>query len=201
VQIGEGCHEQQVFVADSKDAEKVAKTLGEGLGREVQVAHWHEFNPQLRRTMRVTISQTAVITFIVMVVILFGIGSTISMTAAERIREFGLLGVLGFGPRSIGAYVIVEALVVGLSTMVAAGIVVTLVILGMGVNGIDLTPIAGERIVLDGVLIDMHMKPTPNPGDYAWSALLVIGTSLLAALMPAFRASRLRPAQALRTTV
>lgn len=200
LEIGEGSHEQQIFVADSRDAERVARALAAGLGPGVQVAHWHEFNPQLRRTMRVTFSQTAVVTFIVMVVILFGIGSTISMTAAERIREFGLLGVLGFGPRSIFAYVMCEGFVVGLSTLIASTVLVTAVILWMGVHGIDLTPIAGERIVLDGVLIDMHMRPTPDPGDYAIAAMMVLGTSLLAALLPAWRASRLKPAQALRTT-
>lgn len=196
--IGRGCHEQQVFIDDARLAEEVAATLQQGLGNDVQVAVWHEFNPQLRRTMRVSYSQTMVVAFIVVVVILFGIGSTVSMSASERIREFGLLGVLGMGPRTLFGYVLCEGLVVGLSTLAVSSVLVTASLIWMGSHGIDLTPMAGERIVLDGVLIDMRMRPSPSLDDILRAVAMVLGTSVLAAFWPAWRASRLQPAQALR---
>lgn len=196
--IGEGCHEQQVFVDDARASDEVAAALQKGLGSGVQVAVWTEFNPQLRRTMRVSYSQTMVVAFIVVVVILFGIGSTVSMSASERIREFGLFGVLGMGPRTLFGYVLCEGLVVGLSTLLVSSVIVTALLLWMGSHGIDLTPMAGERIVLDGVLIDMRMKPSPSLYDILRAVAMVLGASVCAAFVPAWRASRLQPAQALR---
>ena len=198
--IGEACHEQQVFVDDARLTDAVAAALQAGLGPSVQVATWLEFNPQLRRTMRVSLSQSLVVAFIVVIVILFGIGSTISMAASERIREFGLFAVLGMGPRTLCGYVLCEAAVVGLSTLAVSTVLVTVALLWMGAHGIDLTPIAGERIVLDGVLIDMHMRPTPSVGDTLMAVGLVLAASFAAALVPAWRAARLQPAHALRVT-
>lgn len=196
--VGTACHEQQVFIDDAKNAEEAAAKLQAGLGRDVDVAVWQVFNPQLRRTMRVSYSQTMVVAFIVVVVILFGIGSTVSMSASERIREFGLFGVLGMGPRTLFMYVVCEALVVGLSTLAVSSVLVTVAILWMGQHGLDLTVMAGERIVLDGVLIDMRLRPHPDLYDIVKAVAMVLGTSIAASFLPAWRASKLQPAQALR---
>lgn len=196
--VGTSLHEQQVFIDEAKNAEDVSAKLQAGLGKDVEVAVWQVFNPQLRRTMRVSYSQTMVVAFIVVVVILFGIGSTVSMSASERIREFGLFGVLGMGPRTLFAYVLCEAMVVGMSTLAVSSVIVTLALAYWGQHGIDLTVMAGERIVLDGILIDMRFRPSPDLWDILKAVTMVLGASLLAACVPAWRASRLQPAQALR---
>jgi lipoprotein-releasing system permease protein len=151
--------------------------------------------------MSVSMAQTWMVAFIVVVVTLFGISSTIAVTTPERVRELGLLAVLGYGPRRLFAYVLCEGLVIGVTTLALSGILVLALTAALQVQGIDLTPIAGERIVLDGILIDMHMRPTPSASDFVLATALVLGVSLLAGFLPALRAARLRPARALRATV
>lgn len=199
--LGEGCHEQQLILPDEDLAAPAAARLAAGLGPGVKVSEWREFNPMLRRTMSVSMAQTWMVAFIVVVVTLFGISSTISVTTPERVRELGLLAVLGYGPRRLFAYVLCEGLVIGVTTLGVSAVLVLALTAVLRVQGIDLTPIAGERIVLDGILIDMHMRPTPSASDFVLATSLILGVSLFAGFLPALRAARLRPARALRATV
>jgi ABC-type lipoprotein release transport system permease subunit len=196
--IGEGVHQQLLVLDDAAAVPEAAAALAHALGSEVRVLPWHETHPQLRRVTRVIHSQMLVLTFVVVVVTLFGIGSTIAITGAERVRHYGLLGVLGMGRSWIFLYVVSEALVVGVVTVLAAGLMALAGIGLLGLTSVDLTPMAGEPIVLDGVRIDMTLRPVVRVAYFVRAALLVLATAFAASLLPAWRASRLHPAESLR---
>jgi putative ABC transport system permease protein len=115
----------------------------------------------------------------------FQIFNTFSITVAQRIREFGLLRTLGASRGQILAAVLVEAFLVGL-----AGAVLGL-FAGLGFA-------AGINALFEASGIDL-----PNTGlVFATRTVVValalgIGVTMVAALTPALRATRVTPMAAL----
>ena len=117
----------------------------------------------------------------------FIIFNTFSITVAQRLRELGLLRTIGASRRQVMWSVVGEALVIGLISGVvglAAGFgfaaLLVWVFNALLPGGI---PVAGAELTL----------------GIALTALLVgVGVTVVAALIPAFRASRVPPIAALR---
>lgn len=115
----------------------------------------------------------------------FQIFNTFSITVAQRIREFGLLRTLGASRGQILAAVMVEAFVVGLAGAVAG------LFAGLGFA-------AGINALFESAGIDL-----PNTGlvfatrTVVVALLLGVGVTVVAALTPALRATRVTPMAAL----
>jgi putative ABC transport system permease protein len=118
----------------------------------------------------------------------FIIFNTFSITVAQRTREFALLRALGSTRRQIVAAVVGEALVVGI---VASG-------LGL-LAGLGFAKLLGALFDAAGFGIPRSgMELAPRTIAVALS--VGIGVTLLAALVPALRATRVTPVQALAGT-
>src|SRR6185436_14091380 len=124
--------------------------------------------------------------FVAVLVGAFTIFNTLSITVAQRSREFGLLRMVGAGRRQVLGSVLVEALVIGL--------LASLIGLAAGF---------GIAKGLDAVFASMDMD-LPEAGMVFASRTVVVsllvGTlvTLLAGLVPAWRATRVPPVAALR---
>ncbi len=132
---------------------------------------------------------------IVFAIVALGILNTILMSLYERIREFGVLMAIGAKPRTVMGMILLESLLLGLIGMGLGLTMGVALILHFGKAGLPL-PI-GEAIAyfmpFDTVV---YLRFS---WERHWIALVtVVVTSLLAALPPSFRASRLKPAEALR---
>ena len=119
----------------------------------------------------------------------FQIFNTFSITVAQRIREFGLLRTLGASRGQILSAVLIEALLVGL-----VGAVLGL-FAGLGFA-------AGINALFESAGIDL-----PNTGlvfatrTVVVALLLGVGVTMIAALTPALRATRVSPMAALLEAV
>lgn len=115
----------------------------------------------------------------------FLIFNTFSITVAQRVREFGLLRTFGASRRQILGSVVAEAVVVGLLGAVAGLFGGIAVAAGLGALfkaiGIEL-PNAGTVVLTRTVVI---------------SLVLGLGITLLSALAPAMRSTRVPPMAAL----
>lgn len=118
----------------------------------------------------------------------FLIFNTFSITVAQRTQEFGMLRTLGASSRQVLASVVVEALVLGLIAS-ALGI-------ALGFGFVQLVTAAfkaiGFELPQSGIVV-----PTA-----AIVAPLIVGVlaTLLSAVIPAIRATRVTPLEALRDT-
>jgi putative ABC transport system permease protein len=116
----------------------------------------------------------------------FQIFNTFSITVAQRTREFGMLRTLGASRRQILSSVGLEALVLGVLGS-AAGIA----------GGIGFA--FGINELFKGVGIDLPNTGTVVTGRTVVVSLLVgVVVTLLAAIAPALRATRITPMAALR---
>ncbi len=123
---------------------------------------------------------------IAVVVAAFSIHNTFSILVAQRTRESALLRAIGASRRQVVTAVAAEALAVGVLAS-AIGFAV-----GLGLA-------AGLKALMGGAGIDL---PTAglvvDRGTVIAAAVVGIGTTLLASVAPALRASRVAPLAALR---
>ncbi len=132
--------------------------------------------------------KTALLIFagVALFVAAFLIFNTFSITVAQRTREFAMLRTLGANRRQILISVVIEAFVIGLGAA----------ILGV-LAGIAFAPAIGA--LFDAVGIDL-----PDSGTVIATRTIVVGLLLgtgltvLAALFPAIRATRVPPVSGLR---
>jgi putative ABC transport system permease protein len=115
----------------------------------------------------------------------FTIFNTFSITVAQRTREFGMLRTLGAMRRQVLASVMIEALIIGL-VGAAVGILA-----GIGVaSGLNsLFKAAGIDLPNTGNVIETRSMVVP--------LLIGVLVTLLAAIIPAVRATRVSPIEAL----
>jgi putative ABC transport system permease protein len=159
-----------------------------GAGTQVQTAQAHDRFTLDGLKQFISIIQTVLIVFGLVAVFVgaFTIFNTLSITVAQRSREFGLLRMVGAGRRQVLASVMLEALAIGLLAS----------IIGLG---------AGFGIAkgLDAVFTSMDLS-LPEAGlvfaGRTVAVSLLVGTlvTLVAGLIPAWRATRVAPVAALR---
>lgn len=121
-----------------------------------------------------------------------GVSNIMLITVKERIQEFGVRKALGATPWDIMKLIVVE------SVMITAVFGVLGMVMGLGANYLmDIT--IGHNPIDVGVTKIYMFK---NPGVdmmIAWeSTLLIVVAGTLAGLIPAVKASRIRPIEALR---
>jgi putative ABC transport system permease protein len=119
----------------------------------------------------------------VLVALLFGVVNTMTLAARERTRTTGILKSLGF-PNRVPArlYLYEAALLVGVGCVVG-------ILMARGIQD-------GVRSAL-GSRIPMY---TVEPETMVLAALVCLVIALLAGAVPAWRALRLKPTEALRAT-
>lgn len=123
---------------------------------------------------------------VALVVGAFLVGNTMAMTVGERTRELGLLRAAGTTSRQVLGIVLRQALVIGLAGSLAG------VVLGVLLAAAMIGFLASTRAVLVAGL------PLPPVGLLVAFALGLLVT-LAGAIVPAVRAARLSPLDALRT--
>jgi putative ABC transport system permease protein len=135
-----------------------------------------------------SIIKTALVAFggIALFVGAFIIFNTLSITVAQRSREFGLLRMIGASRRQILRSVLFEA--------AAIGLVASLIGLGLG-----FLLAQGLQAVFKGVGLDLPSSGTVFETRTLIVALAVgLGVTMFAGLVPALRATRIPPVAALR---
>jgi putative ABC transport system permease protein len=118
----------------------------------------------------------------VVVALVFGVINTMTLAARERVRSMGILKSLGFSDQVPAKLYVGEALL--------------LVCLG-GALGIGLAWMSQEpfRVAL-GTYIPQYFVSTDT---FVWAGIICLGIALLAGMIPAIRAARLKAVDALRT--
>ncbi|CUS04653.2 putative ABC transporter permease protein [Candidatus Promineifilum breve] len=122
----------------------------------------------------------------------FIIFNTFRTIVAERRRDIGMLRALGAGRRTILGTFLAEGLIQG----VIGTVLGILAGYGLGLLGVA----ALQPILSDMMNVDIG-APVVSPGLLIGSAVIGIGVTLLAGLLPAMSAGRVTPLEALRPSV
>ena len=156
---------------------------------------WQELDSYLGTMLSVQDGFTLVFMIVVFVALSFGLVNTLVMAVFERTREIGLLQALGMRPNLILGQVLLESLYLLLLGLVAGNLVAWLTIIPLE-SGIDISGVA-EGMEMMGMGTVLY--PALRVEDMLLSTAVVVILGILASLLPAWRAARLDPIQALNT--
>ncbi len=183
--------ELAVQVKDRQQLDATVQAARELLGSDFEVHAWHELRPAIKDVTFVQRAILSFVSFIFLVIAIFGVANTLLMSVMERTKEIGTLLAVGMKRGQVALLFVLEALaqaVLGSALgLLAAWLVVSLFVMR---GGFELS-LGGEGT--SGFTVVPRLLP-----QYVG---LVLGAtwvgSVLAALYPAYRAGKLRPVEAL----
>lgn len=188
-------HSVVVLLDDTAATDAVAAQVRTKFGKQgYEVKPWHELADFYSKTVELYKRQFGALQFIILVMLVLSVASTINMAIFERTGEFGTLLAIGQKRLDIFKLVVLENVLLG----VVGGVVG--VIVGMALAG-----------VITGIGIQMPPPPGSNIGYVAsirvvpWvlAAAAIIGlvAASIAAVLPGRRAARMPVVEALRHNI
>ncbi len=170
---------REIFAADRIAAEVARRT---GLVAE----SWMATNAQLLRGLRSQSASSAMIQLFVILAVALGIASVLAVSVVQKSREIGILRATGTTRRQILRIFLAQGALLG-GVASAIGIVIGIG-LGMFFASLARNPDGSPTFPVD---LDLVL--------YLRSAAIAIGVGTISALLPARRAARMNPADAIRT--
>ncbi len=178
-----------VSVEQLDRAGEVAEQMQRALGPDFEVHTWERVASERRAAMDRQDVLAGIISAIFVLLMLLGVANTMLMSVLERTREIGTMMSVGVRRGSVMVLFLAEALVIGVLGG-SSGLAVGAAITGwLGRRGLMMTP--------PSATVALELNPYLTPGYAAAVLALALFGAVLFALYPAFRASRLRPVEAL----
>ncbi len=183
--------EVAVAVRAIEDVDSVRDRLQAMLGPEYEVSTWKVLARTVAEATALQNQVLGIITAILMVVALLGIVNTMLMSVLERTREIGVMLALGMRRSKIVLLILAEASIIAAAAALPGLAGGTLIVRILGQRGIEFTAPGG------GLL---HLHPFVTASESLLVVALACGGATIAAVYPAWRASLLRPVEALAHT-
>jgi len=186
-----GAHAWVVYLDETRNTPGVAQALKKQLSPDLEVVPWYEAADFYNKTVRLFSRQVLVMKIIIALVVILSISNTMMMSVMERIDEIATSMALGVRRARVLSRFLVEGLLIGLIGGLFGVALGYLLAAGISEIGIPMPPPPGMgRGYVGQILV------TPS---LARDALLLAGaTALIASLYPAWKASRMVIAEALR---
>lgn len=192
-----------VLLESSRQVPPVTRLLERDLARRadpdsVAVLSWGEAMPGLYAGVRLDDFGNYLFQGILFAIIALGIVNTVLMSVLHRTREFGLLQALGLPPEGTGGMVVVEGVILtALSGLIGVGLGLFITWLFWR-DGLDLSAAWSEDITFSGVVIDPVIVPAFRLARVIQALVLIGLIGVLASLYPAYRATRIEVAEAMK---
>ncbi|MCO4763347.1 MAG: ABC transporter permease, partial [Myxococcales bacterium] len=164
-----------------------------------EVLTWQEAMPEIVGFIEIDDAFNYVYLIVLFVIVAFAIANSFLMVVMERVREFGLLSALGLtGPR-IAQLLLLETLVLTLVSLTVGFILGFSGHLAMQHWGINVAEMYGMELgVGDVSLADLILRSELRPHKWLIATAGAGSLVMLSALYPAWRATRMAPAEAMR---
>lgn len=192
---GAAYHELALLLKEDEAVESVKSELQRAFPG-LLVESWKEVSPETELTITTVNQFSLIIIAIIMLALAFGIINTMLMAVLERTRETGMMVALGMNKRRLFALVLLETLFL---TLIGAPVGLLLaggIVWYTGRTGINVEPFAGR--VMEQFGYSNIIYPQFPGGQLAAVMLIVVLTAFLSSLIPAGKALRMQPVEALR---
>lgn len=178
-----GVSSLELAIDDLFGAEKLAARLRRTMPHEVE--SWMQANPQLLAGLYNQTVMTLLIRFFLALVVAIGVSSVLVVAVVQKTKEIGILRAMGAARGRILRVFLLQGALIGAGGALlgcAAGYTLSFVMSDI-LRSSDGTRLFTARL---------------DPQLYLYTLLAAIALGLAAAMMPARRASRLDPAEAIR---
>ena len=167
-----------VTVTDLFQADTVARRIGQLTGLKAE--SWIETNAQLMNALSSQRLSTTMISFFVAVSVAFGIASVLAISVTQRTREIGILRAMGMRRNQMLQVFLIQGAILGMA-------------------GSAFGAAAGYALVWSFNTFGPRLFYIPlMPSLIPVTMLSATVTGVLAAMVPAWRAARLNPVEAIR---
>ena len=192
-------HEVGIKLHDITAATTTAAALEVQLSKTLpaRVRAWPELAPELADYVQFNHRVTFILFFIFFLLAVMGIVNTMLMAIIERTRELGMLMAVGMRPAQVVNLIVAEAASLAGASLVLGAALGAPLLWYLQVHGLNLGA-KGGAVSLAGIVVGPLWYGQQDFTVYAQAALGLAVTALVAALYPALRAARFRPAEALR---
>ena len=188
--------EVAVRVKDFSKLDSVKTSLNRMLSKNLNkqgkpvfdVRTWEKLSPFYNIARMIDV-MTIFIKIMLIAIVLISITNVMIMAVYERIREIGTIAAIGTMPEKILSLFLIEGLSLGVTGVIVGDLLAFIVVFLM--NIIEITFNFGRQT---GFILTTELKT----GDILFVSAVVITVAVLAALQPAFKASRMEPVEALR---
>jgi len=195
--LGDRISELAVKAGSLEEVDRTVRALRAEIDpRQFEVLSWKEISPMTYQWLQFDQVFTGLILVIVLLIVSTGILNTILMSVLERRREFGIMAALGTRPDQIVFLVAMESFILGLAGAVSGGLAGWGLSHFFAVRGIDLSAVSDA---LNSFYIGSVIHPKTDALSVGLYVGVVLIVSVIVSMVPARRASRLKPVDALAT--
>lgn len=192
-------HGFTVRLEDDADEFALAREWNDFLPGSVHAQTWKERWASFLWVLDLEKTMMLFINLVIVAVAVFAIAIAQLLNVLRKTREIGVLGAFGGRPRELWGLYCWQGLIIG-TLGTALGIVMALGLLSVRDPIIEsLSALTGTRDTLTEFYYFAHLPVKYSARDFVVISVAAIGLATLAGLVPAWRAARLKPAEAIRT--
>lgn len=196
--LGNNVSGLRLRIQDMLQAPRLTQVLRHELPEAYRVTDWTQQHANFFRAVSTEKTVMFIILLLIVGVAAFNIVSTLVMTVTDKESDIAILRTLGASPGTIMRIFIVQGTIIGLvgtALGVAGGV-------ALASNVETLVPMIENIIGMQFLAPDVYYI-SELPSELRWEDVTKIGVisfilSMIAAIYPAWRASRTQPAEALR---
>lgn len=199
--LGHAVHGFNVKIGPKLDADKVAAAINQALGplRSAEAQSWMDSNKDFLWVLQLEKNMIFFLLTFIIVVAAFSMASSLLISVVRKTREIGLLGALGGKPRHVAICFCFQGFLIGI-VGTGVGLVFGFTLLHFRNDIVRwFTELTGSEQVLARFYQFSQLPAHTNPHDMIMIIVCAMVISTLAGLLPAWRAARLKPVEALRS--
>lgn len=188
----------RLLVKDLFKAPSVAERVARGLGGRYYVSDWTRTHGNLFQAIRMEKTMIGLLLMFIVAVAAFNVVSTLVMVVTDKTADIAILRTMGATPGRIMRIFIVQGAIIGV-----IGVLVGTLLGILGAENVSaviswLEHVTGHQFLSPDVYFISYL-----PSELQWEDVFIISgaglaMALLATIYPAWRASRVDPAEALR---
>jgi ABC-type lipoprotein release transport system permease subunit len=164
-------------------------------GQSLEIMPWYAMFPVMKEWVTLHNGFLYLFIGVVLFIVLAGELNTLLLSMLERTREFGVLMAIGTTRHEVAALLVLEALMIGLLGTVSGLALGFVIVFITGKTGIDLSLLLGDT---SRFYVDPLVYPQFNLEHFGITVSAILIASIAAGFYPAWRASLLQPAEAIR---
>ena len=197
-QLGDKVSGVRLKLDDLFQSRAVGRDLYQTLGPGVLVSDWTRSHANFFRAVQIEKNVMFIILMLIVAVAAFNIVATLVMVVTDKEADIAILRTLGASPRSIMGVFVVQGAVIGVIGTLLGIVLGVLLALNIDVVVPFLERLLSVQFLSKEVYYINELPSDLQRHDVVTIGLVALALAFLATLYPSWRASRVRPAEALR---
>jgi lipoprotein-releasing system permease protein len=187
-----------VNYTDALGAAQFSAALAQHLPAGVEVRDWTVDHASYFRAIRIEKTMVAIILMLIVAVAAFYLVAMLAMVVTDKRTDIAILRTLGTSPRRVMAVFLIQGSVIAWLGVALGVVIGTLVGHNAGAVAAFLERLFRFEIFDSNVYVITRLPSELRFEQVAWIAGIAMVLTLSATIYPAYRASRVSPAEALR---